>query len=127
MVYTAKERREARIREYLNRHPDASLREVGEYLGVSRQMAHVIIRRMGLQTAGTNRWKRLTDHQVDVLKYVAKGYTDRQIAGFMGCSAKSINNLLQVIYAKLNIHNRKGAVRLAVEKAILPKDTLSTE
>jgi len=127
MGYSEKENRQATIQEYLINHPDASLRELGELLGISRQRVHIILQGMDLKNVGIDKWRKLTDHQVDILKQLARGHTDRQIAEFMGCSAQSIRNQLQVIYAKLNVHKRKDAVQLAVKHRILPKSVVITE
>ena len=124
MVYLEKENRQAEIQEYLIGHPNASLRELGTLLGISKQRVHVLLRKMDLKTERIDSWRKLTHHQLDILRYVAKGYTDRQIAEVMGGSAQTVRNQLQVIYAKLNIHNRKSAVRLAMEQGlILPNES----
>ena len=121
MVYPAKEKRKAAIQEYLSSHPDASLTEIGKFLGISRQRVHVLLRGMDLKTNTYTRWKKLTRHQLDILTHVAKDYTDRQIAEAMGCSAQSIRGQLQIIYDKLDVHNRKDAVQSAMEQELLPR------
>ena len=120
MVYLEKKKREALIKKYLTSHPDASLTEIGKFLGISRQRVHVLLRGMGLKTNGFKRWEKLTPHQLDILSHVAKGFTDRQIAEAMGCSGQAIRSQLQVIYAKLDVHKRKDAVQLAMERGLLP-------
>ena len=121
MVYSKNKRREVVIQKYLTSHPDASLTEIGRLLGISRQRVHVLLRGMGLKTKAVNRWKKLTPHQLDILSHVAKGYTDRQIAEVIGCSGQAIRGQLQVIYAKLDVHNRKDAVQSATERGLLPR------
>jgi DNA-binding CsgD family transcriptional regulator len=121
VVYLEKKRREAAIKKYLASHPDASLTEIGRFLGISRQRVHVLIRGMDIKTKGFDRWKKLTNHQLDILNYVAKGYTDKQIAEVMGCSAQAIRGQLQVIYTKLDVHKRNDAVRSATERGLLPR------
>jgi len=127
MADSGRENRQAIIQEYLHGHPNASLRELGELLGISRQRVHVLLRGMDLKNAGIKNRRKLTDHQLDILKHVAKGNTDRQIAEVMGCRAQTIGNQLRVIYAKLDIHKRKDAVRLAREQGILPRSVVSPE
>jgi DNA-binding CsgD family transcriptional regulator len=121
VAYLANKDREVAIKKYLARCPDASLAEIGKFLGISRQRVHVLLRRMDLKTKGFDRWKRLTPHQLDILSHVAKGYTDRQIAEVIGCSGQAIRGQLQVIYAKLDVHNRKDAVQSATERGLLPR------
>ena len=120
MTNSEKENRQATIREHLTTHPNASLRELGKLLGISRQRVHVLLQAMDLKTQRINNWRKLTSHQVDILKHVAQGYTDKQIAESMGCSAQAIRNQLQVIFAKLNVHKRKDAVQSAVTQGLLP-------
>ena len=116
---TMKESRQAKMQEYLIDHPDASLRELGELLGISRQRVHVLLQGMALKNVRITRWRKLTHHQVDILKHIARGYTDRQIAKFMGCSAQSIRNQLQTVYAKLSVHKRQHAVQLVIEQGLV--------
>jgi DNA-binding CsgD family transcriptional regulator len=118
MISSEKENKQATIKNYLIEHPDASLRELGELLGVSRQRVHVLLKGMDLKIKRLHRWQNLTEHQLDILRHVAGGYTDKQIAGFIGCRAQSIRNQLQVIYSKLNVHNRKGAVEVAKQQRL---------
>jgi DNA-binding CsgD family transcriptional regulator len=121
VVYLEQKGREAAIKKYLTRHPDASLAEIGKFLGISRQRVHVLLRGTGLKTKGFDRWKRLTPHQLDILSHVAKGYTDKQIAEVVGCSGQSIRAQLHTIYTKLDVHKRKDAVQSAVEQGLLPR------
>jgi len=121
VVYLKNKGRETVIQQYLASHPDASLTEIGKFLGISRQRVHVLLRGMGLKTNGFKRWEKLTPHQLDILSLVAKGYTDRQIAEVMGCSGQAIRGQLQVIYAKLDVHKRKDAVQSATERGLLPR------
>ena len=127
MVYSEKEKRKAAIEEYLSSHPNAPLREIGKFLGVSRQRAHVLLQGMDLKNVGITMRKKLTAHQLDILRYVAKGHTDRQIADAMGCSAQSIRNQLQAIFAKLNTSKRNDAVQLAIKEGLLSKDRVNRD
>ena len=112
---------EARIREYLVQHPDASMREIGKFVGVSRQWVYVLVKRMQARTPGLKRNKvKLTAHQLDIIRYIAKGYRNRQIAEVFGCSVQAISNQLHAIYVKLDVHKRKHAVRAAIKLGIIP-------
>jgi DNA-binding CsgD family transcriptional regulator len=111
---------EVKTKEYLIQHPDATLREIGDFLGISRQRVHVLLERMKLKTQRPHREKTLTSRQLEILRYVARGYTDKQIAEVMGLSAQSVRNQLHTIYAKLNVHKRKHAVGVVIEQGIMP-------
>ena len=123
MASARSEEIKAKIQEYLIQHPDATLREIGDFLGVSRQRVHVLLRGMNLEIQRQPKKQTLTYHQLEILRYIARGYTTKQIAEAMGCGAQSISNRLQAIYAKLDVHKRKHAVRLAIKQGIiLPND-----
>jgi len=125
MISSEKQSREKIITDYLSSNPDATLRELGTVLGISRQRVHVLLQELNLQGLMVNRWRELTRHQSDILKHVASGYTDQQVADIMGISAQAIRNRLQVIYAKLKVHKRKDAVQVAIKQGILPKSTVN--
>ncbi|MFC1871595.1 LuxR C-terminal-related transcriptional regulator [Chloroflexota bacterium] len=127
MISSKKGNRQAIIEEYLIDHPSATLRELGELFGISRQRVHVLLQGMDLKTDTINRWRELTDHELDILRHVAMGYPDQQVADVMGISAQGIRNQLQVIYAKLNVHKRKDAVRVAIKQKLLPQSPASPE
>ena len=112
------ELKKSAIEEYLIQHPTASLREIGKLLGVSRQRVHVLMQEMRLKTLRPDTKGTLTYHQLEILRYVGKGYTNRQIAKVIGCSTRSIANQLQTIYTELNVHKRKSAFRLAIEQGL---------
>ncbi len=62
MIYSEKENRPAIIRpaiiqEYLINHPNASLKELGTLLGISRQRVHVLLQGMDLKTERINNWR----------------------------------------------------------------------
>ena len=127
MASARSEEIKAKIQEYLIQHPDATLREIGDFLGVSRQRVHVLLRGMNLEIQRQPKKQTLTYHQLEILRYVARGDTDKQIGEVMGRSAQSIRNQLQTIYAKLNVHTRKHAVQLAITQGLLPRSAVSPE
>lgn len=71
----------------------------------------------------TNRetlYKRtLTDRQRDVLEMVALGYTDNEIAGFLGIKSFTVKQHVKAILVKLDARNRAHAVYIAVGDGIL--------
>jgi len=113
---------DTKVKEYLYQHPDATLKEIGDFVGVSRQWVHILLQRMNLKTQSLSRKSVLTTHQLDILRYVARGYTDKRIAEAMGCNAQSIRNTLQAVYKKLDVHKRHLAVQRAIKQGIMPTD-----
>ncbi len=57
----------------------------------------------------------LTAREVDVLRLVARGLTDAQVAGQLVLSPRTVNAHLRSIYSKLNVTSRAAATRYAVE------------
>ena len=120
MASSKSEGTEAKIREYFTKYPDATLQEIGEFAGVSRQWVHALLKKMNLDNQRLPRKPKLTNRQLEILNYVARGYTDKQIGEALGCIAQSIRNQLRPIYAKLNVHKRKHAVQAAIEQGLMP-------
>jgi DNA-binding CsgD family transcriptional regulator len=57
----------------------------------------------------------LTLREVEILKLVAAGMTNRQAAERLGLSIRTVDAHLRSIYAKLGIKSRSAATRYAVE------------
>ncbi|MEI6785178.1 MAG: LuxR C-terminal-related transcriptional regulator, partial [Verrucomicrobiota bacterium] len=52
---------------------------------------------------------QLTSRENEILQLLAKGYTNKEIASHLDCSAGTIKVHLEHIYAKLHVHCRAGA------------------
>jgi DNA-binding CsgD family transcriptional regulator len=52
----------------------------------------------------------LTPRERDVMQWLAAGKTDRDIAGVMGCSHRTVQKHLERIYTKLGVETRTAAV-----------------
>jgi len=61
---------------------------------------------------------RLTDRETEVLKMVAKGMSYRQIAERLVLSHRTVQNHVQNILTKLQMHNRVELTRYAIERGI---------
>jgi DNA-binding NarL/FixJ family response regulator len=64
----------------------------------------------------------LTDREVEVLKALAKGYTNQQIAEELYISQRTVQNHLHNIYNKLGINGRTEAVIYAIQEGIITKE-----
>lgn len=63
-----------------------------------------------VEPAPTEAISLLTAREVDVVRLLAKGYLDKQIADTLSLSTQTVNSHLKHIYAKLNVHSRTEVV-----------------
>jgi DNA-binding NarL/FixJ family response regulator len=64
----------------------------------------------------------LTAREVDVLRLVARGCSNKEIAQRLVISPKTVGHHVEHIYAKIGANNRAGASLFAVQHALLPED-----
>lgn len=62
---------------------------------------------------------RLTSREVNVLKLVSVGLTNRQIAQRLGLSSRTIDAHLRSIFGKIGVGSRSAATRWAVEHGLI--------
>lgn len=61
----------------------------------------------------------LTEREVDVLRLLASGMTNRQIAAALGISAKTVGTHVEHIYGKAGVRTRAGATLFAIEEKLV--------
>jgi DNA-binding CsgD family transcriptional regulator len=61
----------------------------------------------------------LTAREVEVLRLLAQGLTDTQIAGQLVISPRTVNNHLTSIYSKIQVSSRSAATRYAMEHQLV--------
>ncbi|HEY0457341.1 MAG TPA: LuxR C-terminal-related transcriptional regulator, partial [Verrucomicrobiae bacterium] len=61
----------------------------------------------------------LTTREAEVLQLIAEGYANKQIAGELGISIKTVEKHRQQVMNKLNIHDVAGLTRHAMAKGII--------
>jgi DNA-binding NarL/FixJ family response regulator len=66
----------------------------------------------------------LTDRELEVIRALAQGKSDRQIAHSLGISEKTVNNHTSNIYRKLHLFDRTQAVIYAVREGIIDVEEL---
>ena len=80
------------------------------------------------QSGGSPSGKRLvpplTDRELEVIKALAQGKSDRQIAHSLGISEKTVNNHTSNIYRKLHLFDRTQAVIYAVREGVIDVEEL---
>ncbi|MDQ3707370.1 MAG: tetratricopeptide repeat protein [Chloroflexota bacterium] len=71
-------------------------------------------------TAGKSRYPDgLTGREVEVLKLIAEGLSDLEVASRLHLSRHTVNAHLHSIYGKLNVNSRSAATRYAVEQGLV--------
>jgi HD-GYP domain-containing protein (c-di-GMP phosphodiesterase class II) len=66
----------------------------------------------------------LTPREVEVLRLVARGLTNKEIAQRLVISPKTVSNHVEHIYAKIDASNRAAAGLFAMQHGLLPEEEL---
>ncbi len=65
----------------------------------------------------------LTSRESEVLQLIAEGFSNKQIAGELGISIKTVEKHRQQVMNKLNIHEIAGLTRYAIAKGLVERST----
>jgi DNA-binding CsgD family transcriptional regulator len=65
----------------------------------------------------------LTAREVDVLRLVARGLSNKEIASRLVVTPKTVGNHIEHIYTKIGVSNRAGAALFAMRHGLVPEDT----
>ncbi|HEY5913616.1 MAG TPA: response regulator transcription factor [Verrucomicrobiae bacterium] len=63
----------------------------------------------------------LTCREAEVLQLIAEGFSNKQIAGELGISIKTVEKHRQQVMNKLNIHDVAGLTRYAISKGMVER------
>ena len=63
--------------------------------------------------------ERLTPRESEVLTYLSKGFTIKEIASLMGIKWFTVNDHIKSIYKKLNVSSRAEAAVLATKQGLV--------
>jgi predicted ATPase/DNA-binding CsgD family transcriptional regulator len=72
----------------------------------------------GFQGGSTASAEGLTPRELDVLRLVARGLTDAQVAEKLFISIRTVNAHLRSIYGKTGVNSRSGATRFAIDRGL---------
>lgn len=67
----------------------------------------------------TSSWDSVTQREREVLKLLAEGYTNKEIADFLHISAKTVEKHRSNLMGKLDLHNVAKLTSYAIEKGLL--------
>ena len=119
MTNLSREQRREQIEKYLSQHPDATLKQIGNLLGITKQRAHISLKTLGIQTREQRRRQLVRESETEILQYIASGNTNKQIAARLGVSKWTINRRVKIVLAELKTKNRAQAVMLARQQGLI--------
>jgi DNA-binding NarL/FixJ family response regulator len=103
--------------------PDAIVTSILAVMAGERVMASAVANRVLEMLTGTSTPKEfydgLTAREVEVLKMLATGMANKQIAYKLRISEKTVRNHVSNMYEKLDIYDRAQAVLYAVRKGLV--------
>lgn len=76
---------------------------------MSSYIARKVVQSFQRQGPSEKPSENLTKRENDVLNYVARGYTNKEIADALGLSAETVRGYLKTIYSKLHVRSRTEA------------------
>ena len=69
---------------------------------------------------GGDPYETLTDREKQILKLVAEGHSNKEVAEVLGITVKTAMSHREHVMLKLDVHNRTELVRFALERGVLP-------
>ena len=82
------------------------------------EQAPAVLRAPATAASAADRADGLTAREVEVLRLVAEGLTDAQVAERLVLSLRTVHAHLRSIYRKLAVRSRSAATRYAVEHGL---------
>ncbi len=102
---------------------DSIISSILAVMSGERVMASTVANRVLDMLSGTSTPKEfydgLTAREVEILKEIATGQANKQIARRLGISEKTVRNHVSNMYEKLHIYDRSQAILYAVRKGLI--------
>lgn len=70
---------------------------------------------------------RLTDREIEVLKLVLEGKSNKEVGALLCCSKRTVDFHLARVYQKLDVSNRVQAMRRVAHMGIFSLDPMEEE
>ncbi|MDX9786291.1 MAG: response regulator transcription factor [Desulfobacterales bacterium] len=68
-------------------------------------------------------WETVTQREKEILKLLAEGYSNKEIAEMLHISVKTVDKHRSNLMSKLDLHNVPNLTTLAIEKGLVEKKT----
>jgi DNA-binding NarL/FixJ family response regulator len=71
---------------------------------------------------GTTAWNTLTQREREILKLIAEGYKNKDVADYLYISLKTVEKHRANLMRKLDLHNAAALTAFAIEKGLVGKE-----
>lgn len=79
------------------------------------------IRRLSDQSTVRQPVDQLSDKEIEIIRYVAMGMSNREIADMLAYSEKTVKNYLSAIFQKLRLRDRTQVAIFALRRGLVPE------
>ncbi len=86
---------------------------------LDRTAVDAVLAAAGLATAPRTKDDALTDRELEVVRWLARGKSNREIGELLTISPRTVQNHVAHVYDKLGLYSRAGATLWAVERGLL--------
>lgn len=84
--------------------------------GIGEHMVFLSLRQTGAPPASGSALQTLTRRETEVLSWISKGKTNRDIGEILGMSPRTVNKHLEHVFEKLGVETRAAAAALAIRE-----------
>lgn len=82
---------------------------------MSAYIARKVVQSFQRQAPSARPDEALSKRESEVLEYVARGYSDKEVADALGLTPATVRSYLKNIYSKLHVHSRTQAIMKAIK------------
>lgn len=86
---------------------------------LDREAVDAVLSAVGMKRAPSTWPRGLSDREVEVLRYVARGKSNKEIGTLLGISPRTVQNHVAHIYDKIGVYSRAGAALFVTENGLL--------
>lgn len=114
---------------------DSSAHEIAEAIKVVHQGGTVVspllteaivneLRRQPEQGNNGHSLAQLSEKELEIVRYLASGLSNKEIADRLSYSEKTVKNYLSIIFQKLHLRDRTQVAIFALRQGLLPEETI---
>lgn len=91
---------------------------------VSPTLTGAIVRELQRRAVPNELLAQLTEKEIEIIRYLATGLSNKEIATRLAYSEKTVKNYLSVIFQKLQLRDRTQVAIFALRQGLLPDEDL---